>query len=115
MAFGNGSMTVAMTSMASSLELPESPFFFSSLNCFAIVSYLVPLTRTGRLLLSGASESKGRLRLWPPCARNALRGCHPLFPPPTHRACTLPGVPHLPSARPLLPCLLATPRPPPPR
>jgi hypothetical protein len=30
--------------MASSLELPESPFFFSSLNCFAIVSCVaVPL------------------------------------------------------------------------
>jgi hypothetical protein len=29
---------VAITSMASSLEFPESPFFFSSLNCFAIVS-----------------------------------------------------------------------------
>src|SRR6266446_4525186 len=41
MAFGSGSITVAITSMASSLELPESPFFFSSLNCFAIVSYLV--------------------------------------------------------------------------
>src|SRR6266478_3128427 len=38
MAFGNGSITVAITSMASSLELPESLFFFSSLNCFAIVS-----------------------------------------------------------------------------
>src|SRR6266478_8533318 len=40
-AFGNGSITVAITSMASSLELPESPFFFSSLNCFAIVSCAV--------------------------------------------------------------------------
>src|SRR5215468_6697397 len=29
-AFGNGSITVAITSIASSLELPESPFFFSS-------------------------------------------------------------------------------------
>src|SRR5215470_10262826 len=40
MAFGNGSMTVAMTSMASSFGFPESPlspFFFSS-NCFAIFS-----------------------------------------------------------------------------
>src|SRR5713226_5878868 len=36
-AFGSGSMTVAMTSMASSLGFPESPFFFSS-NCFAISS-----------------------------------------------------------------------------
>src|SRR5467141_2290879 len=41
MALGNGSMTVAITSIASSLELPESPFFFSSLNCFAIVSCAV--------------------------------------------------------------------------
>src|SRR5215467_518246 len=40
MAFGNGSITVAMTSMASSFGFPESPlspFFFSS-NCFAIFS-----------------------------------------------------------------------------
>src|SRR4051812_10554920 len=29
-AFGNGSMTVAITSMASSFGLPESPFFLSS-------------------------------------------------------------------------------------
>src|SRR5579863_5679400 len=29
-AFGNGSITVAMTSMASSFGLPESPFFLSS-------------------------------------------------------------------------------------
>src|SRR5712672_4572235 len=47
MALGNGSMTVAITSMASSLELPESPFFFSSLNCFAIVScFYGPLRQT---------------------------------------------------------------------
>src|SRR6266568_3382454 len=37
MAFGSGSITVAMTSMASSFGFPESPFFLSS-NCFAIVS-----------------------------------------------------------------------------
>src|SRR5579859_7082966 len=43
MALGNGSMTVAITSMASSLELPESPFFFSSLNGFAIVSCVAHL------------------------------------------------------------------------
>src|SRR6266852_2684787 len=38
MAFGSGSITVAMTSMASSLEFPESPFFFSSRMGLAIVS-----------------------------------------------------------------------------
>src|SRR5258706_7153926 len=37
-AFGSGSITVAMTSMASSLEFPESPFFFSSRIGLAIVS-----------------------------------------------------------------------------
>ena len=36
MAFGNGSITVAITSIASSFGLPESPFFFSSNGCFAI-------------------------------------------------------------------------------
>src|SRR5216684_2924641 len=48
MALGNGSITVAMTSMASSLELPESPFFFSSLNCFAIVSCVATRPRLPR-------------------------------------------------------------------
>src|SRR4030095_7281744 len=38
-AFGSGSITVAMTSMASSLGLPESPFFLSS-SCFAISSWI---------------------------------------------------------------------------
>src|SRR6266850_900377 len=37
-AFGNGSITVAMTSMASSFEFPESPFFFSSRMGLAIIS-----------------------------------------------------------------------------
>src|SRR5580704_5976972 len=37
-AFGNGSITVAITSIASSFEFPESLFFFSSNGCFAIVS-----------------------------------------------------------------------------
>src|SRR6266851_4754795 len=36
MAFGSGSITVAMTSMASSFGFPESPFFLSS-NSFAVV------------------------------------------------------------------------------
>src|SRR5260370_25145330 len=37
-ALGSGSITVAMTSMAPSLEFPESPFFFSSRIGLAIVS-----------------------------------------------------------------------------
>src|SRR6266567_4423095 len=37
-ALGSGSITVAMTSIASSLEFPESPFFFSSRIGLAIVS-----------------------------------------------------------------------------
>src|ERR1700674_5076886 len=37
-ALGNGSITVAMTSIASSLEFPESPFFFSSRIGLAIIS-----------------------------------------------------------------------------
>src|ERR1700730_12950616 len=57
------------------------------------------LTRTGPLHLSASSESRGRLRLPRRCARNAPRGCHPPFLPPTHRACALPDVPHSPSAR----------------
>src|SRR3954447_24619778 len=40
MAFGSGSITVAITSMASSLEFPESPFFLVSVsNRFAIISF----------------------------------------------------------------------------
>src|SRR6266849_5848988 len=41
-AFGSGSITVAMTSMASSLEFPESPFFFSSRMGLAIISRVYP-------------------------------------------------------------------------
>src|SRR6266513_1253870 len=41
-AFGSGSITVAITSMASSLEFPESPFFFSSRIGLAIVSRAYP-------------------------------------------------------------------------
>src|SRR5438309_5397484 len=44
-ALGSGSITVAMTSMASSLEFPESPFFFSSRIGLAIVSQ-VPIDRS---------------------------------------------------------------------
>src|SRR6267378_5175564 len=44
-ALGSGSITVAMTSMASSLELPESPFLFSSRIGLAIVSR-VPTDRS---------------------------------------------------------------------
>src|SRR5438034_395873 len=48
-AFGSGSITVAITSMASSLEFPESPFFFSSRIGLAIVSraYLTALKTGG--------------------------------------------------------------------
>src|SRR5438445_3530050 len=51
-ALGSGSMTVAITSMASSLEFPQSPFFFSSRIGLAIVSrvYLTGLTRSLQLL-----------------------------------------------------------------
>src|SRR6266576_4426814 len=41
-AFGSGSITVAITSMASSFEFPESPFFFSSRIGLAIVSRAYP-------------------------------------------------------------------------
>src|SRR2546429_2394013 len=44
-ALGSGSITVAMTSMASSLEFPESPFFFSSRIGLAIISQ-VPIDRS---------------------------------------------------------------------
>src|SRR5260370_1415264 len=96
MALGNGSITVAMTSMASSLEVPESPFFFSSLNCFAIVSCIaarlpdlkighykgqIP-TNTGRLPLWAPSESTARSRRPPRCARKALMGYRRRLPPP---------------------------------
>src|SRR5215472_6660322 len=64
MALGNGSMTVAMTSMASSFGFPESPLspFFLSSNSLAIFSCsIVPtLTTTARSLLLGASESTAR-------------------------------------------------------
>src|SRR4029077_10655743 len=41
-AFGNGSMTVAITSMASSFGFPESAFFFSGRGVFAIRSKILP-------------------------------------------------------------------------
>src|SRR5712692_538093 len=41
-ALGSGSITVAITSMASSFEFPESPFFFSSRIGRAIVSRIYP-------------------------------------------------------------------------
>src|SRR6516225_6869205 len=44
-AFGNGSITVAITSMASSLGFPESPFLLSSNGCFGISSYKFLLPR----------------------------------------------------------------------
>src|SRR5260370_4508764 len=49
MAFGSGSITVAMTSIASSFEFPESPFFFSSRIGLAIISRV----------------STGRAKAWP--------------------------------------------------
>src|SRR6516164_9766340 len=51
MAFGNGSITVAITSMASSLGFPESPFFFSSNGCLTIGSQNRPKDRLNRLYL----------------------------------------------------------------
>src|SRR5262252_5932990 len=45
-AFGSGSITVAITSMASSFGLPESPFFLSS-SCFAISSRIKNLLPRG--------------------------------------------------------------------
>src|SRR3989441_2257865 len=58
-AFGSGSMTVAMTSMASSLGLPESPFsfFLSWFGRFAIYSCFAhhagPVTSRGRVKIHG--------------------------------------------------------------
>src|SRR5216683_5223605 len=49
-AFGSGSITVAMTSMASSLEFPESPFFFSSRMGLAISSRVNPSRAKARPL-----------------------------------------------------------------
>src|SRR5438046_9653990 len=72
-AFGSGSITVAITSMASSLEFPESPFFFSSRIGLAIVSraYLTalktgghnshhdgPVISFGRVRIHGRSEER---------------------------------------------------------
>src|SRR5258708_36863459 len=49
-AFGSGSITVAMTSMASSLEFPEAPFFFSSRMGLAISSRVNPSRAKARPL-----------------------------------------------------------------
>src|SRR4029077_7080743 len=49
MAFGRGSITVAMTSMASSFELPES-FFFLSSSGLAISSRNLPLLQKQNLV-----------------------------------------------------------------
>src|ERR1700730_10257338 len=50
MALGNGSITVAITSMASSFELPESSFFLSS-NGFAICSWWLADWKIGHYIL----------------------------------------------------------------
>src|SRR6266851_3722316 len=62
-AFGSGSITVAMTSMASSLEFPESPFFFSSRIGLAIVSR-VPTGRSKDRPLHLLPRRPGHL-FWP--------------------------------------------------
>src|SRR6266481_2583285 len=59
-ALGSGSITVAMTSMASSLEFPESPFFFSSRMGLAIVSRAY-LSRTKARLLHLSPRRPGHL------------------------------------------------------
>src|SRR5258707_6332412 len=79
MALDTGSITVAITSMASSLELPESPFFFSSLNCFAIVSCVAPCTGRAKPQLlyphqlhqDGPVTSFGRVKIQGPFAVTA--------------------------------------------
>src|SRR5215471_522832 len=75
-AFGNGSITVAMTSMASSLGFPESPFLLSSNGCFGISSYKLSLTTTARSRLSAGLKSTDRWRSPRRCARNGPKGCH---------------------------------------
>src|SRR5256885_1333090 len=50
-AFGSGSITVAMTSMASSFEFPESPFFFSSRMGLAIISRVTSRSKSRLLRL----------------------------------------------------------------
>src|SRR5713101_4437560 len=62
-ALGSGSITVAMTSMASSLEFPESPFFFSSRIGLAIVSR-VPTDRSKARSLQLSPRRPGHL-FWP--------------------------------------------------
>src|SRR5258708_37446041 len=49
-AFGSGSITVAMTSMASSLEFPEAPFFFPSRMGLAITPRVNPSRAKARPL-----------------------------------------------------------------
>src|SRR6266566_4288564 len=50
-AFGSGSITVAMTSMASSFEFPESAFFFSSRMGLAIISRVTSRSKSRLLRL----------------------------------------------------------------
>src|SRR5260370_2465635 len=73
-ALGSGSITVAITSMASSLEFPESPFFFSSRIGLAIVSrvYLAGLAPGHcNSYHDGPVISFGRVRIHGPLAATA--------------------------------------------
>src|SRR5260370_618572 len=70
-ALGSGSITVAITSIASSLEFPESPFFFSSRIGLAIVSrvYLAGLAPGHcNSYHDGPVISFGRVRIHGPLA-----------------------------------------------
>src|SRR5260370_26348216 len=77
-AFGSGSITVAMTSMASSLEFPESPFFFSSRMGLAIVSRVSTARSKDRplrhhLLLHPVGQAFLPVLLCPPLRRGQTR------------------------------------------
>src|SRR5439155_7927605 len=99
-AFGSGSITVAMTSMASSFEFPESAFFFSSRMGLAIISrvtgrskdralHLLP-RRPGQLFWprqdprSVGGDRHGVLEVRRGAAVRCFR--HPLVPHPHFRA-----------------------------
>src|SRR5689334_9949705 len=72
-ALGNGSMTVAMTSMASSLGLPESLFFFSS-SCFAISLAAAGLKTRHYIKLPGRAGNGFRPREDPRTVRRDRHG-----------------------------------------
>src|SRR5262249_19136733 len=76
-AFGNGSITVAMTSMASSFGLPESPFLLSSRCGFAIPLLVACYgrARTRRLQdLTPTSPARPGHFFWPRQDPWAVRG-----------------------------------------